>query len=393
MRRLLLLLFLLCPLALDARAQVVIHTGFTPPDTTAPTPAPDLGASSITDVSALISWTTGGDDGGSGTPASYEFKCVAAAACTSLDSAAEFNAASWTATEPAVASAGTVVSFTQGSLTPSTAYVCRVVTRDEVPNPPATLLDATTLSNCLQFTTAASGAYAQDNRSFDGSGDYVAMTNGLGESADRTYTHCAWAKLATAGVIRTVYSEADNSGTQILSSVQTNASGQLYCTYRNGGGSCPGTNCNQATSSASITDGQWHYVCCRSDGTEITAWIDGSQASAGELVTAPAAASLEYSTIGALRRGSTPTLGDYWDGDIAHVQVWSTAITTGVGSQMATSMTTPGCSTTNLVHYWPIKFTSPEVDAAPGGTQDSSSIVNTIQNTDQPASITSDCEN
>jgi hypothetical protein len=396
MKRLLLIACLLA--AGPAAAQLVPvynnNGAGAPADTTPPTPIPaiNIAVTAITDVSANLRFISPGDDaGGGGNATSYDVRCVASSSCADMDTFTEFNAATDLPGEPPVEAPGDTAVMSLTSLTAGTDYVCRIVVRDEVPNPPIPIVSSASLSGCEQFTTTTV-AYAQNSRNFDGVDDKV-TANGVGTAIDRTYTHCAWERIETVTVVRSVYAEASDSATNSLASTEINTSGQVFCTYRNGSGSCPGTNCNQTTSAASINDAAWHYVCCMSDGANLTAWIDGAQSGAGTGITAPAATNFGLSTIGALARGSTPTLGDFFDGDIAHVQAWSVAITTGAGSQMETSMATPGCATTNLVHYWEVKGASPELDVAPGGTQDSTGITGTTSTSAQPATVTSDCEN
>ncbi|MBM7565366.1 fibronectin type III domain-containing protein [Paenibacillus sacheonensis] len=115
-------------------------------DTTAPGATSNLSAGSAASTSVQLTWTGAGDDGSTGTPASYDVR-YSTAAITSANWASAAQATG----EPAAAAAGTSRSFTVNGLSPSTTYYFALKTSDEVPNVSA-------LSNVASAaTTAATG--------------------------------------------------------------------------------------------------------------------------------------------------------------------------------------------------------------------------------------------
>jgi len=239
-----------------------------------------------------------------------------------------------------------------------------------------------------------SSTYAQDSRNFDGTDDQIVLGctdsgSANGEGGDSTYTQCAWVKTPTISTgTHAIYTEGDTASTSSNASLELSSTGKVTCTRRTGG------TVNNATGTVDVDDDAWHYVCCVASGTgggTITPWVDGTADGAGTSLTA-AAATFEHCAAGVLRRSTfaTPTTVDFYGGSIAHIQVWSVAVAESV---IDNSMLTPGCETTSLVHYWPLRGESPEVDYAPSGAYDSTSIVGTTVTSAQSASITSDCEN
>ncbi|MGB2696778.1 MAG: S8 family serine peptidase, partial [Candidatus Zixiibacteriota bacterium] len=105
-----------------------------PPDTIPPADVTDLSASTGSSNGTVdLTWTAPGDDGNTGTAATYDVR-YQLATLGPLDTEVEWSAASQATGEPAPQSAGSTENFTVGGLTPGTAYYFALKTADEVPN-------------------------------------------------------------------------------------------------------------------------------------------------------------------------------------------------------------------------------------------------------------------
>jgi len=102
------------------------------PDTTPPAAIANLALGSWTQTSALVTWTSPGDDNAVGTATSYDLRFS-----TSAITAANFGSAAPVAGEPVPAVAGTTQNLTVSGLTAGTTYFFAMKTSDEVPNPSA----------------------------------------------------------------------------------------------------------------------------------------------------------------------------------------------------------------------------------------------------------------
>lgn len=114
-------------------------------DTTAPAVVTNLTAGGATASSVTLSWTAPGDDGNTGTAASYDIRYS-----TSAITSGNWSSASQVSGEPAPLTAGTSQSFTVTGLSASTTYYFAIKTTDEAANTSA-------LSNVPSLATAASG--------------------------------------------------------------------------------------------------------------------------------------------------------------------------------------------------------------------------------------------
>jgi peptidoglycan hydrolase-like protein with peptidoglycan-binding domain/uncharacterized membrane protein YgcG len=112
-----------------------------PTDTIAPAPV-SISVGNITPNSAALSWVAPGDDGNTGTAASYEIRYS-----RSLITNVNFGSATRVAVPPLPLLSGTMQSFTAGSLLPNTRYYFAIITKDEASN-------NSILSNVASFTTA-----------------------------------------------------------------------------------------------------------------------------------------------------------------------------------------------------------------------------------------------
>ncbi|MBI5742653.1 MAG: fibronectin type III domain-containing protein [Candidatus Niyogibacteria bacterium] len=112
-------------------------------DTTAPAAITNLAASSATESSVHLTWTSPGDDNNTGTANYYDIRYS-----TSLIIAGNFNSATQVAGEPTPLSAGTGQSMTVTGLAAGTTYYFAMKTADEVPNTSA-------MSNVVNLATIA----------------------------------------------------------------------------------------------------------------------------------------------------------------------------------------------------------------------------------------------
>lgn len=99
------------------------------PDTTAPVAVTDLSALNATASSVDLSWTAPGDDGSTGTAASYDVRYS-----TSEITSENWSSATQATEEPTPSVAGTVESMTISGLSAETTYHFALKTSDEVPN-------------------------------------------------------------------------------------------------------------------------------------------------------------------------------------------------------------------------------------------------------------------
>jgi VCBS repeat protein/fibronectin type III domain protein/FG-GAP repeat protein len=110
-------------------SNVATRTTHSVSDVTPPASITDLAPTATTTSSVSLSWTSPGDDGTSGTAASYDLRYS-----TSLITAGTFLAATQVAGEPNPAVAGTSQSMTVPGLAANTPYYFAIKTSDEVPN-------------------------------------------------------------------------------------------------------------------------------------------------------------------------------------------------------------------------------------------------------------------
>ncbi|HEX7878514.1 MAG TPA: hypothetical protein VF720_03845, partial [Candidatus Eisenbacteria bacterium] len=110
-------------------SNVISVTTLVPPDVTPPGSIGNLAAGSWTTNSLWLTWTSTGDDGSTGVASSYDIR-VSSTPIT----AANFDAATPIANEPAPASSGTSQNVQISGLTPGTDYWFAMRVADEVPN-------------------------------------------------------------------------------------------------------------------------------------------------------------------------------------------------------------------------------------------------------------------
>jgi len=97
-------------------------------DSVAPVAIADLTVQNPSDNSIELKWTAPGDDGNTGTAASYDIRYYTSITDSNWDSAIPLT------NEPKPEAAGTPQSITVSGLTPETTYYFAIKTSDEVPN-------------------------------------------------------------------------------------------------------------------------------------------------------------------------------------------------------------------------------------------------------------------
>ena len=135
-------------------AEIVLYgtpAGSPPADTTAPADVEDLAAVSSTANSVTLTWTAPGDDGDTGTAASYDIRY----STTDITDVASWNGATPVTGVPAPGAAYTNESFTVVGLSADTTYYFALKTSDEAGN-------VSTISNVPHIaTTSPSGTSVQ----------------------------------------------------------------------------------------------------------------------------------------------------------------------------------------------------------------------------------------
>lgn len=112
-------------------------------DSIPPSAITNLGATSVTVNSAILSWSAPGDDGGVGTAAAYDIRYAA-----SVLTEASWASVTQSSGEPVPLVSGSAQSFTLSGLNPGTTYWAAIKTKDDADN-------LSGLSNVIQFSTNA----------------------------------------------------------------------------------------------------------------------------------------------------------------------------------------------------------------------------------------------
>ena len=122
-------------------SNVVSKTTLAAPDTIRPYAIANVSVTSVTDSSALLSWTATGDDSLTGTATSYDIRYS-----TSPITNANWASATQTTGEPAPTASGTTQTFTVKNLGRQVTYYFAIKASDDAGNPSA-------LSNVASATT------------------------------------------------------------------------------------------------------------------------------------------------------------------------------------------------------------------------------------------------
>ncbi len=128
-----------------------------PGDVTAPSAITDLAASDATVNSILLTWTSPGDDGDTGTASTYDIRYSTSEITTNT-----WGSATTASGEPTPAASGTEQTFTATGLLGGTEYYFAMKTGDEVPNwsDLSNVAVDTTLPSSLILVASKGGYYA-----------------------------------------------------------------------------------------------------------------------------------------------------------------------------------------------------------------------------------------
>ncbi len=140
--------------ALTMSAAKAVTATFTAADATAPGAVTNLAVTAPTTTTATVTFTAPGDDGATGTAASYDLRYA-----TAPITDATWAAATQVAGEPAPGAAGTATTINVTGLTASTTYYFALRTNDEVPNLSAfsNVPSVSTAAFAITYTLAGTG--------------------------------------------------------------------------------------------------------------------------------------------------------------------------------------------------------------------------------------------
>lgn len=198
----------------------------------------------------------------------------------------------------------------------------------------------------------------------DGTGDYVQVADNAAlnvanwtlESWFQTTSHTAAGDANIGRIVQKAQGSGGNQYTIYMSQ------GKIYLATN-------GTGTSSVVSTDTYNDGQWHHAAGSYDGTNLILYVDGQQV-ATSTVTGSATATHNL-LIGAGNDTSGPGIGQYFNGNIDEVRVWSDARTQ---SEIQTHMNdTLKDTPQGLIAY----YTFDDDDAGTGKTiQDATGTVN-----------------
>ncbi len=168
---------------------------------------------------------------------------------------------------------------------------------------------------------------------FDGSGAYVDVPDASKLKPGSAFTLEAWVKTtASSGVI---VAKPNVAGTSVSYALSV-ASGKAKVAANLSGGAF------SVSSTASVNDGNWHYVVGTFAPSALKIYVDG-----GSPVTSGATSgSLQYSTEKLQIGRQDGTAGGYFDGVIDEVAVYSSALSSTIGTHYSEGTATQGIDST-----------------------------------------------
>lgn len=187
-------------------------------------------------------------------------------------------------------------------------------------------------------TLGVTGLLGTTGFSFNGSSDYGrALSDSLAVGTG-DLSIAAWLKAA--------------SGTGTILGVNWDAGAAVGLNW--GSGSLPklsasdGTNDNDVTGTTSIADGSWHYVVGVRDAgaSESRIYVDGTLENTATWSTAANLAPDNDMALGGWI-GSNGSIAFYYDGDMAEVRVYGTALSNSDVGELHDVVDTPGTLTTD----------------------------------------------
>jgi hypothetical protein len=194
---------------------------------------------------------------------------------------------------------------------------------------------------------------------FDGSDDYIAVTNETPyRFANTTFTVSTWFKTASAS-LQTLVAKGDYLASTGGWGVKINA-GIIIVSTKDGTGS--GNSMSRSSSSSSLNDGNWHQVSAviTTDtsvigNNTISIYIDGSlnQGSLTQTTTF-GVDTVNYLSLGV--RGVPANYQNYLNGQLDDVRIYSRSISATEASALYTN--TPYVSNSGLVGWWKLDDTT-----------------------------------
>lgn len=151
---------------------------------------------------------------------------------------------------------------------------------------------------------------------FDGSDDYVEVTDSAVLDITGDFTLAAWIYPDTLGSSRAIVSKRDTSSNNGGYSLTLGGNGEVYCQTNSGSGTT-----NSYTANGAVTASAWYHVAAVRSGTSCDVYINGAKkTNSYGTHTTLAANNL------ALRFGRSPNSTEPFDGKIDEVHVYSTAL-------------------------------------------------------------------
>lgn len=239
-----------------------------------------------------------------------------------------------------------------------------------------------TLNNMAAPATATSGwgpARKGNGLSFDGTNDYVEVSNTLSDIGTGSFTSAVWFKGANSGTTwkRMVHTGC-NGYTAGMFMARWNASGQMAAAVCNGS---IAANSFVPVTTATYLDGRWHHMALVVDRSAGTArvYVDGvnvpiqknvpgtecGTVSGDSLSLDISACTSATATGGNLRFGANSAGGERWDGSLDDVRIYSRALSASevasLYSQSAAIVGAPIDRVSNgLIGYW--SFNGKDID-------------------------------
>lgn len=151
---------------------------------------------------------------------------------------------------------------------------------------------------------------------FDGSDDYVEVSDNAVLDITGDFTLTAWIYPDTLGASRAIVSKRDTSSNNGGYSITLGANGEVYCQTNSGA-----ANTNSYTANSVIAVSNWYHVAVVRSGTTCDVYINGANKTGTYGTHTTLAANNS-----ALRFGRSPSSTEPFDGKIDEVQVYSTAL-------------------------------------------------------------------
>ena len=201
------------------------------------------------------------------------------------------------------------------------------------------------------------------------------MTNATAVAADEPMTMAIWIKPETAGIDQHVISISHNTTASHYHRIFVTSSDTI--TFRSRAGEAEKT----ATTTATITAGQWHHICgtLTAAGSDRNIYLDGANKVTNTVDRDP---SLDYVTIAGLNNGGTQA-GSYFDGLMAEAAFWNVLLTDNEVAALGNGVPVLRIRPLSLVAYWPLLAATGNA-ADYSGNGKTMTDVNTVLTGDHP---------